>query len=398
MVKSSKITGTSIRIIHCSDIHLDRRFNLGDSQRSQKRKKDIENNFKKIIDFTIKKNADLLILGGDVFDRVNPSNSALSFLVSQIRRLKDNNIETVMIGGNHDIPKMGARTLAIDILEHAGIATVFSDTEKFQEKIIRINGVDVQIVGKSYNLKNQSVNPFSNYNVTKTGKYLICILHASFVGSNVGQTNSRNSQYNPFGIDDISDDIDYLALGHVHDRFDRKKSDTLICYPGSIERLGWNESESQKGFAIVDLPNGNKRRLQFKNLKSREFKSKEITLDKEIENINEYILEQLSDVKNPETILRLILKGTITYEQHQTFKKSELVKNTKNILFHLDIKDNFEVERSGVIFLGDVDHSPSKTFETFIESRLEKTSTPAEKKFLNQVRQIGMRYLGSVQK
>lgn len=164
----------------------------------------------------------MLILGGDVFDRVNPSNSALSFLVSQIRRLKDNNIETVMIGGNHDIPKMGARTLAIDILEHAGIATVFSDTEKFQEKIIRINGVDVQIVGKSYNLKNQSVNPFSNYNVTKTGKYLICILHASFVGSNVGQTNSRNSQYNPFGIDDISDDIDYLALGHVHDRFDRK--------------------------------------------------------------------------------------------------------------------------------------------------------------------------------
>lgn len=32
----------SILIIHCSDIHLDRRFNLGDPQRSEQRKKEIE--------------------------------------------------------------------------------------------------------------------------------------------------------------------------------------------------------------------------------------------------------------------------------------------------------------------------------------------------------------------
>lgn len=366
---------------------------MGDPERSQQRKKDIEDNFEKIIDFTINENANLLILGGDIFDRVNPSNSTLSFLVSQIKRLKDNNIETVMIGGNHDVPKMGAQALAIDILKHAGLATVFSDTENFQEKIITINGDNIQIIGKSYNSKNQSINPFSNYNITKKGKYLICILHGSLIGLNVAPINSMDSQYNPFGTNDISDEIDYLALGHFHNRFDKEKSNTIICNPGSIEKLSWGESRVQKGFAVVDLSNNDKQ-LRFENLDSRNFQFKEITLNKEIENINEYILEKLDDVKNPQTILRLALKGTITSEQQQTFKISELVKNTKDIFFHLNLDSQVEVEGFGRIFLGKI-NSPLQAFENHIESQLEKTIDPIDKEFLNQIKQLGMKYLGA---
>jgi len=382
----------SVRIIHCSDIHLDRRFNLGDPQRSEQRKKDIENNFKKIVDFAINKKADVFILGGDIFDKVNPSNSALSFLVSQIKRLKDNEIETVMIGGNHDVPKMGAQFLAIDILENAGLATIFSDTENFQEKIFTINGDDVQLVGKSYNSKNQSQNPFSNYNITKKGKYLICIIHGSLIGLNVDPLNPMDSQYNPFGANDITEEIDYLALGHFHNRFDREKSNTIICNPGSIEKLSWSESGDQKGFAVIEFSNEDKQ-LRFEELDSRNFQFKEIPLNKEIENINEYILEKLEEIKNPEEILRLSLKGTITSEQYKTYKISELVKNTKDIFFHLNLDSQVEVEGFGRIFLGKID-SPAQAFENHIESQLEKSTDPAEQEFLKQTKQLGMKYLG----
>lgn len=382
----------SILIIHCSDIHLDRRFNLGDPQRSEQRKKDIENNFKKIVDFTINGKADLFILSGDIFDKVNPSNSALSFLVSQIKRLKDNEIETVMIGGNHDVPKMGSQFLAIDVLERAGLATVFSDTEEFQEKIIIINGDEVQLVGKSYNSKNQSQNPFSNYNITKKGKYLICILHGSLIGLNVDSINPMDSQYNPFGVNDIREEIDYLALGHFHNRFDREKSNTLICNPGSIEKLSWSESGDQKGFAVIELSNGDKQ-LRFEDLDSRNFQFKEIPLNKEIEHINEHILEKLDKVKNPEAILRLSLKGTITPEQQKTFKISEIVKNTKDSFFHLNLDSQIEIEGFGMIFLGKI-NSPMQAFENHIESQLEKSTDPTEQEFLKQTKQLGMKYLG----
>ena len=381
----------SIRIIHCSDVHLDRRFNLGDPQRSEQRKKDIENNFKKIVDYSINENADLFILGGDIFDKVNPSNSTLSFLVSQIKRLKDNQIETVMIGGNHDVPKMGAQSLAIDILEHAGLATVFSDTENFQEKIISINGDDVQLVGKSYNSKNQSQNPFSNYNITKKGKYLICILHGSLIGLNVAPVNPMDSQYNPFGTNDISEEIDYLALGHFHNRFDRKKSNIIICNPGSIEKLNWSESNDQKGFAVIELSNDDKQ-LRYEDLKSRNFQFKEIHLNKEIENINEYILEKLNKVKTPNDILKLSLKGKITSEQQKTFRISELVKNTKDVFFHLNLTSQIEIEGFGRIFIGKID-SPLQAFENHIESQLEKSTDTTEQEFLRQTKQIGMKYL-----
>jgi DNA repair exonuclease SbcCD nuclease subunit len=383
----------TVRIVHCSDIHLDRRFNLGDPQRSERRKNDIQENFETVVNFAINNKANLVLISGDIFDKPNPSNYAISFFVSQIKRLYDKGIETVMIGGNHDVPKMGHQALAIDILHHAGLATVFSGSNDFKEKIVTIDGDDVQIIGKSYNAKNQSENPFSNYNVTKKGKYLICIIHGSLVGLNVTPNNPMDSQYNPFGSNDIPTNIDYLALGHFHNRFDREHSGILICNPGSIEKLSWSESQDQKGFAIIELSDTNKT-LTYQDLSTRNWQFKEIELNKEIENINEYILEKLEDVKNPENILRLALKGTITSDQQKTFKISELAKKTNDIFFYFSLDSKVEVEGYGRIFLGKIE-SPFQAFENHINSQIEKTTDVEEQEFLQQAKQLGLKYLGA---
>ena len=77
----------AIRIVHCTDIHLDKYFNYGDLTKGEIRRRDIEANFVKIVDYAIKQNVDIFLLSGDIFDRVKPSNSIRSFLANQIKRL-----------------------------------------------------------------------------------------------------------------------------------------------------------------------------------------------------------------------------------------------------------------------------------------------------------------------
>lgn len=91
--------------------------------------------------------------------------------------------------------------------------------------------------------------------------------------------------------------------------------------------------------------------------------------------------------------MRLSLKGTITPEQQKTFKISEIVKNTKDSFFHLNLDSQIEIEGFGMIFLGKI-NSPMQAFENHIESQLEKSTDPAEQEFLKQTKQLGMKYLG----
>jgi len=321
----------SIHLVHCSDIHLDRNFNFGEPLKSIQRRRDIENNFVKTVDFAIKEKSDLFLISGDVFDKVNPSNIARAFLTFQIKRLKDKNIEVVIIAGNHEVPKLGASSLAIDSLQSAGLATVFSDSNNFQEKVFNIKNESIQVVGKSYDAKNQSQNPFHNFNIKKNKKYLICLIHGSLAGLNVTPTNPHATLYHPFGIKDIDPSIDYLALGHFHNYFNRK-TNTTICNPGSLEKLNWSEVNDNKGFTFVEL-NSADEIVHFIPLESRKYRSIEITLDKKIKNINDHIFDKIKKIENKEEILQVNISGIISKEQQKNFIRSKLAFDTTNLFF-----------------------------------------------------------------
>ncbi|HVB66120.1 MAG TPA: exonuclease SbcCD subunit D [Candidatus Acidoferrales bacterium] len=380
-----------IQIVHCSDIHLDKSFNFGDPERSSKRRKDVENNFVKIVDFALKEKPDLFLISGDVFDRVNPSNEARSFLTSQIRKLKDKNIEVVINGGNHDVPKIGSEAMAIDTLQSAGLATVFSDSINFQEKKINVDGKIVQVVGKSYNTKNQAQNPFANYNIEKDGKYVVCLIHGSLIGLNVAPVNLIDSHYNPFGSNDIDPSIDYLALGHYHNQFTRKVNTTLICNPGSIEKLNWSEENDAKGFAFVELGESS-RQVDMIPLSSRNRKTIEVSLDREIPDINQHIIELIAKTGDSESLLRIMIKGLITQEQEKTRRMDLLAREVNQHYFHVDWNSTLEIEGLGNVFLGKMDNS-KEAFEKHLDNLISECNNATQIQFLENAKNRGMRYL-----
>ena len=116
----------SVQILHCSDMHLDKSFNIANLARAQERREDLNKNFSAAVDYALKNRPDLFLMTGDIFDRVSPGNAARILVTEKVRQLKERGISVFLIGGNHDVPKLGSQHLAIDVLSSAGLATVFS--------------------------------------------------------------------------------------------------------------------------------------------------------------------------------------------------------------------------------------------------------------------------------
>ena len=90
-----------IKIIHTGDLHLGMTFkSLGDKSKIHRR--DCQDVFSDIVNLCIKEKVDSLLIAGDLFDDPNPSKSIVTFVIDELKKLKEKNISVFMISGNHD--------------------------------------------------------------------------------------------------------------------------------------------------------------------------------------------------------------------------------------------------------------------------------------------------------
>ena len=80
------------------------------------------------------------------------------------------------------------------------------------------------------------------------GRVNIVVLHGQIASvSGVDQVNLKRIQ---------GENIDYLALGHIHSHSAEKlDSAGYYCYPGCLEGRGFDEC-GEKGFILLDITNG----------------------------------------------------------------------------------------------------------------------------------------------
>lgn len=384
----------TVQIVHTADLHLDRNFNIVNLARRDERKKDVESNFEHIADYAIQNRPDFLLLAGDIFDRVNPGNPTRELLVRKLREVREAGVKTFVIGGNHDVPKLrrGSGALAIDVLEAAGVARVFSQSDRFVSDAVKVDGEKVVVAGRSYEPQSEETNPFSGNLPSLDGVYNIILVHASLQITSAMPNDLSFIRQNPFSLGDVPHEANYVALGHYHNPFVQVRGDSWIVNPGSIERLTWGEVDDSKGFVWGEISSEG---VEIENMKlpTRPRTSLELELGRdERGDLTETVNSFLEENEAPDAICRLLLKGVLRPEQHQTLRVREIYDRARDLYFHfaLDQKE-VEVEGFGRVFLERVD-SPQQAFEKRVERLIAEQ--PEEKAFLRQVKQRGLEYLG----
>ncbi|MFB5629602.1 MAG: metallophosphoesterase [Nitrosarchaeum sp.] len=225
---------------HISDTHLGL-VQYGSEEREQ----DVYHVFNQAIDISIKDHVDFVIFAGDIFHVPNPNGTAIVQMANALKRLKQNNIDSFFILGEHDISRI--RTTPIPYVYHnLEFSKYIGHGKPIEYKGVLLVGFDKirKAEMPQFEEKFRTVDEIAS---NHTG-HKILVMHQGITEFNkfAGELQST----------DLPKKFTYYAMGHLHDHNIKKFSylSGQVAYPGSIE-LTTSEGikEIKKGFLEVDI-------------------------------------------------------------------------------------------------------------------------------------------------
>jgi len=241
-----------MKIVHLADLHLGfRQFQRLTPAGLNQREWDVAQAFKKAIDEIIEIRPDVVLIAGDVFHAVRPTNPAILHAYYHFQRLMNAlpDALVVMVSGNHDTPRTSESGSILRLFQNLGVTVVESDAKSiyFPDRDVHVFAVPHEQV------KNTSWAPRPD------AKYNILLLHGELAGTIYRGALGGGAP--DLTIDDLAaDEWDYVALGHYH-VFRQLAANAFIA--GAIEYTGsnvWGEYDEEretgvggKGFVEYDL-------------------------------------------------------------------------------------------------------------------------------------------------
>ena len=113
-----------MKIAHLADIHLGfRQYHRLTPNGINQREADVANAFRTVIDQVIEAKPDAVLIAGDLFHAVRPTNAAIIFAFRQFQRLREAlpGAPVVVIAGNHDTPRSSETGSILRLYEELGV-------------------------------------------------------------------------------------------------------------------------------------------------------------------------------------------------------------------------------------------------------------------------------------
>ena len=245
-----------MKLVHISDLHLGfRQYQRQTASGINQREADVASAFRKAIDQIIDIAPDVILIGGDVFHSVRPTNPALLHAFIQFSRLVQMLPDTaiVIVAGNHDIPRTSETGNILRLFGEIGISVVDDGSKRIH---IPEHNVSVQVV--AYNTR-----PWPKFEPDSQSKYNILLMHDVIEGV-INKYVFGERLYDELPVKELeASRFDYVALGHYHVY---TKVAPNAYYSGSIEYTGsnvWGEIDVErqtgvpgKGFIEHNLETG----------------------------------------------------------------------------------------------------------------------------------------------
>jgi len=378
----------SLRIIHTADLHL----GVQPSDFKSDRLADFVKNLNIIKEYTIKNNADILIIAGDVFHHPRPVNRVMYEFSVFIKDLISNGIHVVIVRGNHDASQLPEQRTFLDALntllgsESISVEGLFHYIPKISSVIIKgKSGKSVKIIGIPYTrpriISNWHIDSEklrgiveerlkSELDAPSNTDYTIIAAHLSLEGFNYGSErklafleNEIKFSPNMFAKNKL---VSYVAMGHIHKHQSIKFGDMNIVYSGSIERVDFSEASEKKYFIDIKEEHGN---LIWNAVELDVRPMEIISLDTRGRSLN-YVYDELKKRKIINALVKLTLKvGN---------KERELMK-PENIIDYLNKLGAYDVRLDYELMTGEItmaDETSKSDLETLFKEYVKNTVDP----------------------
>lgn len=250
-----------VKVLHLADLHLGKRlneFNLLEDQRYI---------LSQIVTIAREEEVDGVLICGDVYDKSQPSAEAFELLDRFLTELVAQNLQVLMISGNHDSPErlsFGSRIMHRAGLYAAGRFRGCPERVTLEDEhgpvhfyllpFIRPAHVRPYFEQKieSYH---QAVAAVLEAEPIKKTERNVLLAHQFVLSGEVEPERSDSETVAVGGLDSVDasilQDFDYVALGHLH----RAQSigGEQIRYAGSPLKYSFSEARHIKSVAVITL-------------------------------------------------------------------------------------------------------------------------------------------------
>ena len=236
-----------MKIVHCSDLHLGKRFS-GNKDYVKKRYMDFFNAFATFIDKVEEIKPDVCLIAGDIFDKKEINPDILSKTEYLFKKLKGSvKKDIIAIEGNHDNSRILEESW-LEYLQEQNILKVFYYNKDFEEKnYLKIDDINFYPVGYPGFMIDEALTKLSE-KLNPQEKNIV-IVHTGISGS----TNTLPGLVSTFILDLFKDKAIYIAGGHIHSFTTYPKEKPYFFVSGSLEFSNvQNEKSDKKGFILFD--------------------------------------------------------------------------------------------------------------------------------------------------
>ena len=241
-----------MRLVHLSDLHVGyRQYQRLTAGGINQREADVGATFRRAIDRVIELAPDFVLIAGDVFHSVRPSNPAILHAFQQFSRLASAlpNAHIVMVAGNHDTPRTAETGCILRLFSPLGIHVVEGAAQRleFPESGVSILAVPDVPDG----IPALTPNPGARRN--------ILLLHGEVEGVLPDYVRQMERATIEISRDALSASRwDYVALGHYHVH---REVAPNAYYAGSIDYTSsnpWGEIREEREAGLYDAVRGGK--------------------------------------------------------------------------------------------------------------------------------------------
>ena len=254
-----------MRIAHLADLHLGfRQYHRLNPNGINQREADVANAFRAAVDGVLLEQPDAVIVAGDLFHAVRPTNQAIVFAFKQFQRLREGlpKAPIIVIAGNHDTPRSSETGSILKLFEELGIDVAADKERRFVYPELQLSVLAVPheafFAGDRPALRPDGDEMFQ-----------VLVLHGEVEG--IFPADRSSAEYGGAQISErdlTGGDWTYVALGHYHVQ---TRVRDRVWYCGSLEYVStnpWGELAEEraaarsggraagKGWLLADLRTG----------------------------------------------------------------------------------------------------------------------------------------------
>ncbi|OPZ93071.1 MAG: putative metallophosphoesterase YhaO [Firmicutes bacterium ADurb.Bin419] len=314
-----------IKFVHFSDLHLDSPFtSIGpDYERINRRRQDLLDAFDRIINIVKGEKADLLLISGDLYEHFYVKKSTITHINKRFGEIDCTKV--FIVPGNHD-PYIN-NSYYKNFRWNSNVYILSEERAK-----VELEDMNLCIYGLGFEDFYKDASLSDELKDINSERVNMLLVHGTV------DMNFTRKAYNLLSSEDLSKlNMDYIALGHFHNRIGNLGQKGVIYNPGSPEPLGFDE-EGEHGVYIGTISK-ELLDLEYRKVNLKDYRSEVINIE-DVEN-DEQVAKKirlcLGEGTLDNTLVSIILKG-YTNEQYRP-DKSKIKQLIGEDVFYFEVED-----------------------------------------------------------